>query len=179
MKTIFLAIVGITLLSITGLNQSAHACSCVAPAPPKESLEKSDAVFLGRVVEIKKDLSNIVSSAQLIPVKFEVQRVWKGPAEKTITVSTALSSASCGYEFQEGETYLVYAYGKESLQTGLCTRTQLFVDVYEDLRALGAGTIPINVNTTIPIDENPKGDMTIQFIAAIIGGVSIVAILAA
>ncbi|MGI0082397.1 MAG: hypothetical protein ACREAG_03720 [Nitrosopumilaceae archaeon] len=78
---------------------------------------------MGKVVEIKKDLSNVVSSAQHIPVKFDVQRVWKGPIEKTIIVSTAISSASCGYEFQEGETYLVYAYGKESLQTGLCTRT--------------------------------------------------------
>lgn len=138
-KTIFILIlIGVMIISVS-YSSPAFACSCTEPPPPAEAFEKADAVFSGKVVEIKKEISNQMSSAQRIPVKFDVQKVWKGPAEKTITISTALSSASCGYEFEYGKTYLVYAYGDESLQTSLCTRTKLFADAYEDLLALGAG----------------------------------------
>lgn len=149
-KAIFIfMLIGMMIIPIS--YTPAFACSCTEPPPPAEAFEDADVVFSGKAVEIKKETSNQVSSASPMPVKFDVQRVWKGTAEKTITISTALSSASCGYEFEYGKTYLVYAYGDESLQTGLCTRTQLFADAYEDLRALGAGkTIQTETGNTPP-----------------------------
>ena len=71
------------------------ACSCAKPLSPKESLEKSTAVFAGKVVDI--DIPQIATSS-LDPVKitFKVSKIWKGPDYKTLVLTTARSGASCG-----------------------------------------------------------------------------------
>ena len=116
---------------------NAYACSCEYPSSPDDALKNSDAVFSGKVLSLQETNTGYMkSSADPVVVTFEVDDVWKGPQTKTITVSTAASSASCGYEFQEGEKYIVYANGQESsLSTGLCSRTTLFANADEDLRS--------------------------------------------
>ena len=62
-----------------------------------------------------------------------------------MTVGTESSEASCGYEFQQDEMYMVYAYEKENggsnnLHTGFCSGTALFSESYDDLHELGIGT---------------------------------------
>jgi hypothetical protein len=124
-------------------SQQAYACSCIPPAPPLESMANSDAVFSGKVMRIDSDEAPIMNSADPVKVVFNVSRVWKGPEEGAIALSTARESASCGYNFVVGEEYLVYAYNSESgLTTGLCNRTMPLSSAGEDLAALGEGVTP-------------------------------------
>ena len=79
------------------------------------------------------------SSADPVSVKFNVSRVWKGPRSDTITIKTVRSEASCGYEFEEGRRYIVFARNGE---TGLCSRTAGLGNAVADLAALGDGWQP-------------------------------------
>ena len=121
--------------------EPACACSCAPPGPPDEELARATAVFTGKVVGLGKPSSVFGSSADPIKVTFQVFTVWKGPVNKTITITTARSGASCGYTFEMGAEYLVYADGSEnSLAVGLCSRTQPLVAAENDLAVLGYGT---------------------------------------
>lgn len=98
----------------------ADACKCRQPPPPKESLEQSDAVFLGKVTDIAEAENGIV-------VTLEVAMTWKGVEEPTVAVSTASHSAACGFGFEKGKEYVVYAHKSEDkLSTNICTRTRAF-----------------------------------------------------
>lgn len=116
----------------------AQACSCAPPELPLQALDKVQAVFAGLVTDI-----DIFYDTMRVSVTFDVFEFWKGPQEKTIVVSTALQSATCGFSFNEGEEYLVYAYDRDGeFSTNLCTRTTLLSYVDEDLEELGPGQIP-------------------------------------
>jgi hypothetical protein len=131
--------------------ESAHACSCVIPGPPEDELARSAAVFSGRVSNRDEPGFLVASSADPVQVTFEVYAVWKGPLYDTITITTARSGASCGYAFEEGEEYLVYAHGSaNSLAVSLCSRTQLLEGADEDLVALGEGNTALVENPTLP-----------------------------
>jgi hypothetical protein len=45
-----------------------------------------------------------------------VSEVWKGPERETLEVSTSSQEAACGVPFEEGQEYLVYAYGGRVLR---------------------------------------------------------------
>lgn len=107
--------------------EKSFACSCVVtPEPLKKQIENSysgaDAVFSGEVVEIRESPTEQYSFI----VKFKVAKSWKGESGREITINTAKDSAICGYNFEIGKTYLVYAFGKnENLLTTNCSRTAL------------------------------------------------------
>ena len=82
--------------------------------------------------------------------------MWEGPSKKQVTVQTGLSGASCGYPFEFGESYLVYAYaGQSAPHTSLCTRTARLKAAQADMAAferlfLGANyPEPFREKTTI------------------------------
>lgn len=133
-----------------------YACSCAMFASPQEALEQSAAVFSGEVVSLEKDIKVIQSSGDPVQVTFKVKSVWKGVAADKITLSTAQSSASCGFEFVEGNSYLVYANGKGGedgkLQASLCSRTMALSGATEDLVELGQGITP----TLAPASQTPE-----------------------
>jgi hypothetical protein len=118
-----------------------HACSCAVSGSPAEALARADAVFAGEVVSVRVGRSSLLSysSADPVSVKFNVSRVWKGPRSDTITIKTVRSEVSCGYEFEEGRKYVVYARNGE---TGLCSRTAGLENAVADLAALGDGWQP-------------------------------------
>ena len=119
-----------------------YACSCIAPGPPDQALAESAAVFSGQVATLGRDQA--AGAGDTVQVTFAVARVWKGPEDATITVSTAGSSASCGVEFVEGQEYLVYAQTVEGrLEASLCSRTNQLARAGEDLAVLGAGRAPV------------------------------------
>jgi hypothetical protein len=155
------------------------ACSCLQPGTPIAELNRSDAVFAGTVVAIDgpsgvptltTSFPFIVfqnSSADPVSVTFDVSDVWKGPAYRQISVATSGDSASCGYSFQIGETYLVYAMGQGAeLTTSLCSRTSSLSQAQSDLAALGPGTAPTLDNAPPP---SPSTSLPI-----VLGGASIV-----
>jgi hypothetical protein len=78
-----------------------------------------------------------------VAVLFEVTNTWKGVNETQVRVYTATNSASCGFNFNLGDEYLVYASGDKSrLITGLCDRTTHISKAAKDLDVLGEGLQP-------------------------------------
>ena len=121
----------------------AFACSCVAPWPPTEALAGATAVFVGKVSNLDVSTGLLTSTADPVEVTFQVSKVWKGPVHSTLLATTARSGASCGYGFERGQEYLVYARGTETeLEVSLCSRTQPLSAADEDLAVLGQGNIP-------------------------------------
>jgi len=120
------------------------ACSCLAPGTLLEELNKSDAVFVGKVIDIK-------SSSMQREITFERTKIWKGPESVQLVVVTGTNSASCGYGFEEDKEYLVYASLSEGkYYTDLCSGTKpLFLAVQEDIKVL---------NEPIIATPNPTSD---------------------
>lgn len=115
------------------------ACSCIE-LTPAEAFERADAVFVGEVTAFKVR-SGLFGKSSIDPttVEFAVSEVWKGPRQEFMTIRTVRSEVSCGFEFDEGLKYLVYA---RDGQTGLCDRTALTIRASGDLAALGEGWQP-------------------------------------
>lgn len=138
-----------------------YACSCVELDSVKEALEDSSAVFSGKVVESVDANKNksIQSSADPIKVLFEVEESWKGLNQTHITVYTARSSVSCGYEFDLNKEYLVYANETNGeFNVSLCSRTILLSLAEKDIQELGEGVKPTKQVSNIPKvtqDEDP------------------------
>jgi hypothetical protein len=130
--------VAAALLALVALTPStAAACSCAAQTV-EQAKHAASAIFEGRVTRI--------DDPQGAPtVHFRVVRSFKGPSHEAAEVHTASNSAACGYGFEQGQSYLVYANDEGgALSTSLCSRTQPIADASEDLGALGLGVTPFD-----------------------------------
>jgi len=140
----------VILLSFAGWLFALHpapvrACSCLQPPPPDEALRQADAVFAGEVTDFRKaEPGNGETLSDLYEAVFRVTAMWKGPDADRIKVLTAdPSQLMCGYRFEPGVRYLVYAYETtEGLDTSICTRTTVLDTADYDLSVLGEGTPP-------------------------------------
>ena len=139
---------------------SVSACSCIQPGSPIEVFRGSGAVFIGKVTSISPNSSLAISllvrmfdAINLHPtylyterfwgydVTFAVHKSWKNVSTTSVTVHTGSGGGDCGYPFNQGDDYLVYAYEwKDSLGTGSCSRTTEISGATEDLSYLN--TIP-------------------------------------
>jgi hypothetical protein len=143
----------VLMVGVAGHVPRAYACSCIQPEPPVEAMTKSAAVFAGRVIDIDAP-AVMTNTLDQNKITFNASKAWKGVDKNPVYVYSSGSSASCGYEFEVGKEYLVYAYEEDgNLATGLCTRTALLADAAEDLVALGAGEI-IEPSTNAPEGAN-------------------------
>ena len=123
----------------------ASACTCELPTSGKtlkqhvsEAREKSKAVFSGEVVEVTAD-----PKMRYLKVKLRVERIWKGILSNEVIVVTGRGGGDCGYPFEVGARYLVFAYGDDTkLETNICQRTKGLADAAEDLKLLGKGRSP-------------------------------------
>lgn len=116
--------------------QAAFACTCAPLGTDLQALRDADAVFAGSVVDTHDPHGDrrIVSSGRPVFYTFEVDSVAKGDVGETQEVRSAASGVSCGFRFDEGRRYLVFAYyGKGArrvddpdaqLLTSLCTKTR-------------------------------------------------------
>jgi LPXTG-motif cell wall-anchored protein len=96
-------------------------------------------VFAGQVVTLDAPSGVMSSSADPVRVTFVVSDVWKGSVPSTAVITTMRDSASCGYSFEQGQEYLVYATTNDAgeMEVSLCSRTQPLANANEDLAALG------------------------------------------
>jgi hypothetical protein len=171
-----LIICAITLFSPS---RCAYACSCTEPESPQVQLQKSVAVFKGKVVNIERPSNVGDAFASPVKITFDVSESWKGTSNKTLVVDTNPDGASCGFSFKQGQEYLVYANGTTTdLVTTICTRTRTIGDANEDLSVLGKGTIPVQntATTTAPTPTATQSDSGFNFpifIPLIIVGMSL------
>lgn len=113
----------LSILFLLAASEKSFACSCMLNTKPlktqvKEAFDSSSAIFSGEVIEITSKDEFAVN------IKIKVEKSWKGNLSKEIIMTTAKDSAMCGYGFQVGQKYLVYAYGKmDALSTNICSRT--------------------------------------------------------
>jgi hypothetical protein len=133
-----LAVLGVVFLLPP---DGASACSCALEGGSRAeivegALSDSEAVFSGEAVDFEKG-SSISAPWPTETVSFRVSEVWKGPERVTLEVSTATQGMTCGYAFEEGREYLVYAYGKQDLEVDLCSRTKPLSEAGADLAVLG------------------------------------------
>lgn len=139
---------------------SAFACSCVEPGTPWEQLAWADAVFAGTVIDVDNpypDDNGFIYGGETVQVSFTVEKYWKGVMTEPIIIYTGQGNGDCGIPFEEGESYLVYAYIDDegdypdgNLHANMCSRTALLYYAEEDLTKLGKWKIP-NEDISTPL----------------------------
>jgi len=115
------------------------ACTCAAPATAAEALQRSVAVFSGKVTAVHRPLWDRlgVSHTGRHRVTFAVLKSWKGSPVSNMDVITRLTGEACGFPFQANREYLVYVVSEpEDLQTGICTGTKNISDAVLEMKQL-------------------------------------------
>lgn len=151
------------VFALTFSSAPAVACKCVSPSPDIKTARdlaqwtanRSDAIFEGRVerVELKWALmeakvgdliaADVEEDPPVMKVSFDVSRSYRGAQQKNIRVRTGLGGGDCGFHFEVGKQYLVYAFADESgqLSTGICSGTALLEESQANLSHLRGGPI--------------------------------------
>ena len=121
--TAFFSTLFLLLVSI----KPVHACSCIE-FTEQESFARSDLVFIGKVKskkfypEIIDDTGKSLNSPYYTYL-FSVSKVLKGETNSEQQVQSGQGGGDCGYNFSEGETYKVYAYGNP-VTVDICSSTE-------------------------------------------------------
>jgi hypothetical protein len=130
----------LTMLLLAGLPARTSACTCLE-TPFRTAYTQSDVILLGEVLGVE---SAAPDYPHAVWATIRVEAVWKGTTAAEVRVLTAASGVSCGYTFEPGMRYLVYAFtdGWPSLAAGemwttLCWRTHPYWAGDPDLVALG------------------------------------------
>ena len=143
------------LLLTTGGAGPPGVCTCVTENKPLEEkiveqVEEADLIFEGGVLEThnypsskgrrlaKEEHSRVrFGFGDRLYAFFFVSKTWKGPYRRDLVVSTLRSESMCGYPFEEGNRYLVYASIEErGPTTSICTRTAPVVEAAKDKNKL-------------------------------------------
>lgn len=134
-KTIFVLLLFILFIST---NESFAQCDCSKyphEIKPIEEFNSSDAVFVGKVIEIQKTERDNKTGNYVETVKVEVQKVWKVDSPKVVLIVNKIEGCINGFE--ENEEWLIYAYKKSdgTFGTGCCcSRTTSLSKAKEDLK---------------------------------------------
>lgn len=121
-------------LAITSLAR-ALACSCDTFPPMDVEFARSDSVFVGRVVQMSVEPRVEGNYRYEVRVcRFQIIEAFRGIGDqkKEFTVVTRMSGTACGFPFELGERYLVYAsiYHGE-METSVCRRTRALIQPKE------------------------------------------------
>ena len=137
-RTLLVGRITLTLLLVASVwladLRPAAACSCIEISVA-EALDFSDVVFTGEALSVGLDPDD----DRAVRAVFAVSRHFKGADVSEITLLTSTSSASCGYEFAVGESYLIFASDDDgTLRTTPCSRTRTLDQAGDDIAALDA-----------------------------------------
>lgn len=134
---------GLAFIALLLVAQTASACSCAfGGGAPCQEYWRVDAVFSGTVVSsgrITVDHGSYKSDMRLL--RMTVEQPIRGIQSAELDVITGWGGGDCGYGFQVGKRYLVYAYrdAKDNrLSTSICTRTRPLADADDDLAFIRA-----------------------------------------
>ncbi len=142
------ALMAAFLVTVAG---AAHACSC-RDLPPKERVRDSAAVFTATATAVRVDEEMLGGGK--VTATLRADHVYKGDPGAEFEVVTRAQGAACGYEFAEGERYLLFARAADSgLTTSLCSGN----------RRLPPGDSPLSLS-----DETyGMGELTAELITAL------------
>ena len=103
------------LLSFTLIALSAvvvSACECQIGMLKRDFREARE-IFVGETITIstQQQLDPKISNRPLYAITFRIEKKWKGPKRKEVTVLTdSCASMCCLVRFEAGKKYLVYVY---------------------------------------------------------------------
>ncbi|QOR64775.1 hypothetical protein IM538_13000 [Cytobacillus suaedae] len=130
------------------------ACDCYVPETAHEALEKADAVFKGKVLQLKKER---IKGETYNVALFSVSETWKGINETQVTVFTDWTS--CHFNFEVGKEYLLYPNKlKGELNVIDCGRSAETQFAANDLLELGKGGEPKNI---VQLEDEFQNDLII------------------
>lgn len=128
MMTIRKRLAAATLLILVTFAREGGACTCNGKVPPLQELDDSELVITGEVVE------KIAIGEPYYPESYDVRvrikkiikdKSLKNKVGETVVVHTGSGNGDCGFRFESGRSYLVYAYESQGvLTTDGCTRTK-------------------------------------------------------
>ena len=102
---------------------AALACSCLRPLTVQGNFDLSTRVFVGRAIAIEPG-HDVRESVPYNLIRFSVSETFKGSPTRTLEVISNTEAPACGYHFEVGKEYVVYAFGpEEQPETGLCSLT--------------------------------------------------------
>jgi len=159
-QAVFGLIVGMALMT-----QSAFACSCALPRPGLTESEiirsrsnLATSVFVGTVTTNHKTgfiITNAIKKLLLSGLgtfskdslnaegefshiaTFRVQTSIKNAASPEVRVTTGhFGGGLCGFMFEVGKSYLVYAYGEPNLETNICSKSKELEYAREEVEVL-------------------------------------------
>ena len=128
------------------LPSGTSACSCTNLPDFDRAFAQSDAIFLGEVLEVTSASPEYIDA---VWATVRVEAHWKGAPPETARVLTGANEGICGFTFEPGVRYLVYAFRGEygawggpplsagEVTTHLCWRTHPYWADDPDLVLLG------------------------------------------
>lgn len=156
-------------------------CSCVGSSTPCSAAGSAAAAFTGTVLNIADPPAPIIAPVAgptearrvaanrlagnstpvrpLRTIRIRVGEVLSGvePGQQEIEILTGLGGGDCGYSFQTGAEYVIYAYKNSDgrLETGICSRTRPLAEAGDDVAyfhsmASAPATGTIRVQTAYP-----------------------------
>ena len=123
------------------------ACSCIGTGSGSAANYPSNTrIFTGTVTQIEDPQGGgpLVSSMRPVVVHIAVEKVYSGRVGAEQLVRTVASGASCGFEFEEGQRYTVFAEPPatgDMLSVGMCSGT-VHGGIDAAAYGLGSGTSP-------------------------------------
>jgi hypothetical protein len=143
------------MFAVALVSTPAFGCTCVSPPPNAKTAgeithwyaSRSDSIFEGTIkrVDLKWALMETrvggLVSADLdqgeptLQVTVEVVNFHKGAEQSSLQLTTGVGGGDCGFDFEIGKKYLVYAYADESghLSTGICSGTRILEESHTDV----------------------------------------------
>jgi hypothetical protein len=93
---------------------AAYSCTCDIYSHSRD-FRNAKAIFIGKVISVSLNESNDEEVRKIAPykIKLKVEKSWKGSGSEITVISDNGGPACGGFQFYEGERYLVYAFEKE------------------------------------------------------------------
>jgi hypothetical protein len=134
-----LTVVALVASVLVGTSTAACACSCVTFVP-EEAVGRADAAFTGTVVNVHTGDARPRGPIPPTVYTFRADHVYKGSPAAEYVVAANVHSSSCGYTFEMGTRYLVFATTGDSGLGEEVRDVSLF-------SSLCAGNVPVKAGT--------------------------------
>lgn len=110
------------------------ACDCLVPSTTEDRLELATAVFSGRVVDVEVSTDPEWSKTY----RFQLIRSFKGTRSASIVLRH--DGTDCAFDFEQGASYLVFAYGRgflrRKLSASICSGTLSLHEAAGEIEAI-------------------------------------------
>lgn len=144
----------------------ASACSCILLPDTQSKFENAAYVFTGEVVDLEK--SELYGEKNQ-EVTIRIIQYWK-PAAFPESVNMKIyaredTGANCGYNFEEGQKYLIYSYIDTEtgrLETNSCMGNLLLEEASNEIKELSEIAVPVT-NTPNEVDPTENGNIIVRF----------------